>query len=533
MIGLELSLGQTQRGYPNPQPLASFFRQGQGQHVALAAGANGSMSIWTELSADHAAWLQLDNNDPSTRLSWRETLVTALRNIYPVGDFVLTGSWSLLQSSGSGLSGSYTGNRAVSTAATTATASVTVDRAAPYDVWVHFTSRTSGGYCRVDIDGAQTLVNEIDDPASLGFKAFATYSAIDLQRRKSVKVASGLTGSHDIVISNGGAATPGGNAIMIEAVAISGSLADPRILPPLWQPSTAYSAGDEVQFGGIYYAARANGVSGTNGPTHGGGIASDGALDWRADDRPTYPEFVSIDYASEREYAMRFTQDGSATELGGQTHGNEGLVTRSFLLDGAAWTPSTTGNGLSVGTQISIAEDLTWQQQSGGDIGTCQFTRTITPGVVYHSVNAVGTGPNATFEWFYAGMLPMVRWDGESQTTVIDSVSAPNAVPVLLSDYAGVNPPNVTFANAQRLGLSAALDQGTLIYGLEAGALPDPSNVVTEFDAFLRPNLDAMSESGSLDWKAKAYVAGDAPGGLTFGNGDTLRFFSRHVMRID
>ncbi len=533
MIGLELSLGQAQRGYPDPQPLAAFFQQGTGQHVALAEGANGGLSIWTELSENHAAWMQLDNNDPSTRLSWRETLVMELRNIYPVGDFVLSSGWSQLQSSGSGLSGSYTGNRAVSTSSATATAAVTVDRATSYDVWVHYTSRTSGGYVRVDIDGTQALVNEIGDPTSLGFKAFPTYSETDLQRRQSIKVASGLTGSHDITISNGGVATPGGNAIMIEAVAITATLADPRILPPLWQPGVTYVMGDEVQFGGLYYSARADGVSGTDGPTHSGGIASDGALDWRADDRPTYPKFVAIDYASEREYAMHFTSGGAATELGGQTHGNEILQGRSVLLDGTAWTPTATGNGLTVGGQISIVEDLTWRLQTGADIGTCKLTRNVTPGVVAHSVDAIGTGPEVSFEWFYAGMLPMVRWDGESRSVVVDAVSAPNALPVLLSDYAGVNPPNVDFAEAQRIGLTADLDQGTMTYGHEAGALPGVGNVVSAFDAFLRPNLNASTASGGLDWQAKAYITGDAPGGLRFGNGDMLRFFSRHVMRMD
>ena len=533
MIGLELSLGQAQRGHPNPQPLADFFRQGTGQHVAIAPGVDGAISLWTELSANHAAWMQLDNNDPSTRLSWRETLVMELRNIYPISDFALSSGWSQLQSSGSGLSGSYTGNRAVSTSSVTATADVTVDRAAPYDVWVHYTSRTSGGYVKVEIDGSQTLVNEIDDPAGLGFKAFASYSATDLQRRQSIKVASGLTGSHDITISNGGAATPGGNAIMIEAVGITGTLADPKILPPIWQPSTTYAMGDEVQMGGLYYSARGNGVSGTDGPTHTGGIASDGALDWRVDDRPTYPHFVAIDYASEREYAMRFVSEGSATELGGQTHGHEVLQSRMIQLDGAAWTPATTGNGLSVGNQLSIVEDMSWERQLGGSIGTCQLTRTITPGSVYHNVSATGTGPEVTFEWFYAGMLPMVHWDGESRNEVFDGVSAPLTAPVLLSDYAGVNPLNVDFPDAQRLGLATSLQQGALVYGHEAGALPGAGNVVSEFDAFLRPNLNASTASGGLDWQAKAYIAGAAPGGMTFGNGDTLQFFSRHVMRMD
>lgn len=533
MIGLELSLGRVQRGVPDPQPLAAFFGPGTGQHVALAQAPNGALSIWTELSENHAAWMQLDNNDPDTRLSWRETLVAELRNIYPVGDFTLSSGWSQLQSSGSGLSGSYTGNRAVSTSSLTATADVTVDRVDPYDVWIHYTGRTGGGYVRVEIDGAQTLVNEIDDPASLGFKAFSTYSDTDLQRRQSVKVASGLTGPHDITISSGGAATPGGNAIMIEAVAITATLADPRILPPVWQPGVTYGMGDEVQFGGIYYSARASGVSGTDGPTHSGGIASDGALDWRADDRPTYPHFVAIDYASEREYAMRFTNGGSATELGGQTHGNEILQSRTILLDDLAWAPGGSGNGLTVGAQISIVEDLRWQLQTGIEIGTCEFTRTVGPGAVSHAVNATGTGPEVVFEWFYAGMLPMVHWDGESRSVVFDSVSAAQAAPVLLSDYAGTNPANIDFPDAQRIGLSANLDYGLLTYGHEAGASPGANNAVSEFDAFLRPNLNASTATGGLDWQAKAYITGDAPGGLRFGNGDALRFFSRHLMRME
>ena len=43
-------------------------------------------------------------------------------------------------------------------------------------------------------------------------------------------------------------------------------------------------------------------------------------------------------------------------------------------------------------------------------------------------------------EWFYPGMLPMVRWDGEGQTTVVDSIAAPAAIAVNLADFAGQMP---------------------------------------------------------------------------------------------
>lgn len=532
MLGFELSPSTQSGPPPEPRPLAAFFGQSGGTCVAVAAGLDGGLTIWSEVGAHHAACLILDNDDPTTRYSWRETLIAQLRNVYPVRILALTGSWSQLQSSGSGLSGSYTGNRAIGTSAATATASVTVGRDAPYDIWVHYTGRTSGGYVKVEIDGTQDAVNEIADPAGLGFKAFSAYSPTDMQRRQTMKVASGLSGAHTVTLSYGAPASPGGSAILIEAVSITAALADPHILPPLWQPNTAYEMGDEVQFDGTFYAARGNGTSGTNAPSHTNGIASDGLLDWRADFRPTYPEFVAIDYASEREYAARFAVAGAVTEVGGQTHGNEVLEAREIVLDGVAWTPETAGNGLSVGTAITIVEDTTWQTQLGAAIATCQLTRNITPAGIRHDVQVAGLGLRADFEWLYAGMLPMVHWDGESATTVIQTVAQAGGNPVVLADYAGLNPPNVNFAGVTRLGLSGTIGDAVIGYGHEAGALALQGNSLADFSAFLRPNLDARTASGSLDWAAKAYVAADLQGGLSIAANDIVGFYSRHVIKV-
>jgi len=532
MIGLALSPGQANAGPLAVDPFASYFAPGGGQTVALAEGLDGGLNIWMEVSPTHAACLRLDNDDPALRLSWRETLIAELRNVYPIGAMTLSGSWNQLQSSGSGLAGSYTGNRAISTGSLAATATATVSRDRSYDLWVHYTGRTSGGYIRVDIDGDQALVNEIDDPAGLGFKAFSSYTAIDLTRRQSVKVASGLTGTHDVTVSFGGAASPGGAAILLEAIAITGALSDDHVLPPLWQPNTPYEMGDEVCLGGVYYSARATATSGTVGPTHLTGIASDGAMDWRADNRPTYPDFVAIDYPSEREYAIRFSEAGSPTELGGQTHGNELLVSRDIQLDGVAWTQVTNALGLSVGNSITLTEATTWQTQAGAPVGDCSLVRTILPGAVRHDVLMSGTGPTLDLEWLYVGMLPMVRWDGESASTVINTVAAPEGAPVTLADYAGTNPANVAFDGMRRLGLSGTARDAILTYGHEAGVSAAAGNVLGPLDAFLRPNLDARSESGSLDWSAKAYVEADIGAGLSLGSGDALAFFSRHVMSV-
>ena len=532
MIGFEITPGNAGRPPAQP-PLATFFRAGSGADVAIGAGVNGGLALWSEVGADHAACMRLDNDNAATRYSWRETLIAELRNVYPVHDMTLTGAWGQLQSSGSGLSGSYTGNRAVSTTSTTAAASVTVDRSNPYDVWVHYTARTNGGYMRVDIDGAQTLVNEIGDPASLGFKAVPTYAVSDMQRRQTVKIASDLTGTHDITVSLGGVATPGGNAIIVEAVSITGGLADPRILPPLWQPLTQYAMGDEVQMGGTFYAARANGVSGTTAPAHQNGIASDGALDWRADNRPTYPSFVAIDYASEREYALRFSHSGGVTEVGGQTHGNEVLVDRTILADGTVWTPSTTGNGLTVAREITLAETTNWQTETGKDVATCTLNRRLTAGTMWHDVTAAAIGASVALEWLYVGMLPLVHWDGETGTTVVAQVHSADATEVVLADYAGGTPANIDFPATCRVGLSGAAHGNSLSYGLDAGPLPLAGNLLSDTDAFLRPNLEARSASGNLDWTAKVYVAAAPFIDPVFEDGDILAFFSRHVLRID
>lgn len=531
MIGLELSPAYL-AGPAARDPLAAFFAQGKGAHVALGPGPQNGLNVWTEIGADTAACLRLDGANTATRLSWRETLTCALRKVYPVAAFTLSAGWSQLQSSGSGLSGSYTGNRAVSTSSSTATLGVTVDRDKPYDLWVTYTGRSAGGYVRVDIDGAQELVNAITDPAGLGFKAFSTHSPTDMQRRRSIRVATGLTGSHHVTLSHGGAASPGGTNVMIEALALSADLTDDGILPPLWQPATPYAMGDEVQWQGTFYSARATGVSGTVAPLHLSGIGGDGALDWRADNRPTYPQFQAIDYPSEREYAARVIIAGSATEIGGQTPGNEALVSRNITLDQQPFVPASTGTGLRVGAQIVMTENTTWQRSGGGDVGECHLIRQITPGEVRHDVQLTATGPDAGLDWLYTGMLPLVHWDGETAAIALQTVATPDGDTVALAGYAGQSPANISFGAATRLGVAGRGVTGDIVYGLWADKTPVADNWIDGMTTFLRPNIDARQASGSLDWIAKAYVAADIPAGSVLRAGDVIGFASRHLLAV-
>jgi hypothetical protein len=530
MIGLDLS--PAQRGAPGaPDPMARFFARGTGRHVAIAPAPQGAFSVWSETGPDSAACLRLDGAQATQRLSWRETLTCALRKVYTVADFQLSAGWSQMQSSGSGLSGSYTGNRAVSSSAPQASITVTVNRAKPYDLWVVYTGRVAGAYVRVTIDGAETLVNAIDDPAELGFKAFSTHSATDMQRRRNIKVASGLTGAHQVTLAHGGAANPGGTNMMIEALALSADLTDSRILPPLWQAQTPYVMGDEVQWQGTFYAARANGISGSTPPVHLSGIAGDGGLDWRADNRPTYPQFQAVDYPSEREYALRLNIAGSAAEVGGQTHGNDLLQSRVITLDDAPLPPMpATGTGLRVGESLGIVEQTQWRHPVAGNLGPCHLTRRITAGEMRHDVTMQMTGPDAQIDWFYAGMLPFVHWDGEIAALAFDQVSA-DGITLALAPYAGQVPPNIALPSDGRIGLEGLGPLGALRYGL-AVQKPGAGNRIAALSAFLRPNIDGRQAAGSLDWIAKAYVAAHLSGDQTLRAGDHLAFSSRHLLAV-
>lgn len=529
MIGLGLGLGNRSVKHPVAE-LPAYFKKGTGTRVGLAPGVNGAINFWSEIADGYAISGTLDATNTSTRLSWRETRAIALRRVYPIGEITLSSGWSKLQSSGSGLAGSYTGNRSVSTTSTGATADVTVDRNKPYDLWVIYTGRTNGGYCRVEIDGAQTLVNEIDDPAALGFKAFSTYSDVNLSRRIAKKVASGLTGSHYVRVRNGGAATPGSSNLHIEAVAITGGVADAGILPPIWQPETIYEAGDEVQYGGYFYAARANGQSGLAGPTHSNGIASDGALDWRADTRSTYHQFAVIDYASEKEYAANFALAGQNGEVGGQTHNGETLTARQLLIDGQTWVPTSTGTGISSGSTVSIIEETTWTHPANNNVASCALTRTLTPGEMRHDLSITPFIELDTFAWFYPAMLPFARWDGETKSDVFNVLEYTGGGQVPLDPFAGQIPSDQVLGHPARLGLKGYVIGETLRYGFEHGSTSGMSDAFV----FVKPNIGGGSAAGSTDWIGKAYVQGlSGSGGFSFHVGSPVSFSTRHVFNIE
>lgn len=471
-----------------------------------------------------AARMRIDGDVATRRLSWRRSDLIEFRNIYPLGDFTFTGSWSQLQTSGSGAVGSYVGNRSAEAGSVGNSADVTVDRSETYDVWVVFTGRTAGGYCRVDIDGSQALVNEIDDPAGLGFRAFPTYTAVDLTRRQYVKVASGLTGQHTITMTRDGTtASPGGTRVLIEAVAITGALGESRILPPVWQPSTAYTIGDEVMFGGTYYSARATGTSGATAPSHTSGIAGDGLLDWQADDVTTYvvDRTYAMDYASERGIAANIGVNSVNQEFGGQTHGGNTLLSQTVTVDGVAFTSPTTGIGLLTGAEIQTVESTRWDHSEQADYATMNLTRTITSAGVNHAVTLTGNNGTGTIDYLYSGMLPfLAQEDGEARFA--EYVRDDGSV-IDLSDYDGQQPGNVSLGADDRLRVQGAFGGRSVVEMVQV------SHTGVGYVSTGSANLTGATE-GAGDWTGKLYVSPDLGG--TFGAGDALQFTSTHTFDV-
>jgi len=205
-------------------------------------------------------------------------------------------------------------------------------------------------------------------------------------------------------------------------------------------------------------------------------------------------------------------------------------LTRDILIDGVAWAPSQNGTGLSTGARLDLVETTQWQTDAADLVADCSLARTVIPGEVRHDVAITGNGQTADVEWLYAGMLPMVHWDGETGSQVFDTVKGVAGAEVMLADYAGQTPPNVPLGDGGRIGLAGQIDMTALRYGLEVKLVGGSAQAPDGLEGFLRPNLDGRVASGTLDWMAKAYVAADKSGGLQISNGEKIGFVSRHVI---
>lgn len=502
------------------------------QLMAIERGPEDKIKVYSQLGGTSYVCAVLDGG-PSGRLSWRRTnFCASLRKIYPVNELTLSGSWAQYQSSGSGANVSYVGNRVIAASAANAEAEAEVSGTDEYSVYVAYTGRTTGAYCRVDIDGSQDLVNEIDDPASLGFKAFSTVTAVNLSFRQYKKVASGLTGSHTVKVSFGG--NDAGGALMIEAIAVDAVISDEKIAPPQWQPSTAYTQGDEVQHNGTYYVARANATSDSgSGPTHTSGVASDGTMDWNASYKTTYNEWVTIDYASEREYAA-YAKITAGGEIGGQTHGNETLVSRGIKVDGAAWSETGEFHVVTTGKRITIDESVTWVHANDSTMASATLLRAYQNGAFKHELSVEITTATVDLGWLYPAMMPMVSWDGESNKRVFSTIETDSGTVIDLDNHSGGVATDINAGEALQITANATVDGVSFSYVAKTDRATMAGFDNANSRCFVRPNINGASAAGGTDWQVKGYFARavDASNVETFFDGDLLQLNSEHRFRL-
>lgn len=504
----------------------SLFANPEGTMVGIERGYSGGVHVWSQISGSLFALLRFDlAADANDRISWRQARLIDLRKVYPVRDLTFSGAWSQLQSSGSGVTAKYVGDRGAQATANGAYAEVSVSRAGskPYDVWIAYTKRTSGAIARVDIDSVEALT-------------FTTAGPVDLTRRQWIKAASGLTGAHTVRITK--TANDGGANVLIEAIAIDGDIEDDKILPPMWQTGTAYAAGDEVQNAGIYYCATGAGTSGATPPTHTSGNGSDGTVTWSASIFPSYHDQVVLDYPSEREIAAVADIGGTDNEVGGQTHGNDLSVSRVWTIDGNSWDAAGAFGAIEVGAEAELTEQSTWQHASDATMATADIVITMTPGITQIAGNVTITTASVGLGFLYTGMAPAVRWDGTWQRSIFDRVAVEGGQQISLDAYAGASNPTVSLGKRFSLGLLGEINVGPRSVRLGYGVRVTPDSVnnyaAAGAEAFLLPNVDSRpSASGGTDWTVKGYfprAVNSAP--ETFANGAVLAFESEHAFRL-
>jgi hypothetical protein len=469
---------------------ASGVKVGAGAAVGLERG-NGRHRVWMELGPSKWAILRMDTG--GTRLSWRGTSIVQVHAIYGPSTFTLSGVWTQLQSTTSGVIGAHVGNRAVQASAIGAFVSATVTGTGLYDVYIAYTGRSDGAQVRVDVDGVQAVV-------------FPTYSATSNVRRKTVKVASGLSGTHTIKATATALGSPGGAVAIIEAITTTASIGDARTLPPAWTAATTYANGAEVASSGIYYRSSTAGVSGSVAPSHITGSAADGTVSWTAYSETTY-FFVrdDVDYSSEREYAANITISGVTEDLGGNTHGGEALTSRSIKLDGTTWSETGAYGVITLGGAIDVVEQLAWSHASAATLATASLTRTIRPGTVNMSLDATFAAA-CSIGWLYTAMLPGVRWDGGLPGNVWTTAVTGDGTQININAYSGVAGNPVVAAG---MNTSIALI-GTLATGAGMMATRVAPSSVGNFaragsGANFHPNVAGGTAAGGVDWQIKAY----------------------------
>lgn len=508
MMGLGLDLAAIAgmpRGlvaWPRGAAAAYGVSFGTGDHVGIQRTVNG-FDVWSHLGGSWYERLLHYNLGVNRASNIRRELVRVF-DLWTADEFVTSGTVSFLNASAMGAELAYIGRVAASLNATGT--SVTVDVTGAGDLYVAYMGRTVGGYARVDIDGAQTLV-ALPVLPGVAYKGIDTYSATDLVRGSTVKVASGLPqGTYTVTVTRTADRNPAstGNGVYVEAAMIESTVAGPRIQPRPWTSGETVKMGVERQNAGIVYSARNNGTTGTTPPTHTSGQVSDGAVDWLVAPGGTtyFWNRQDLTFASEREYAYNVTVNGVTEDVGGQGHGNDEGSAFALSLDGVAIDPATASyEVIASGDEITVGETITWTHPQAATLATGSLARTFRPGEVQVS-GSVTMQVAADLGYAYGAMLPFVRQSAGGEP-VFDEVRAADGTVVDLDAYDGTSA-EIDFGNQYSFAIAgddvlgrpivtAVRSNRDAVKGYASGRL------------FVQANRTAAALGAASEWQAKGY----------------------------
>lgn len=518
MLTLGYSGGGTRVQKFPPESLYSSLTFEEGTHVGLARRLGG-FDVYSDLGG---YWIKVSEYDTggSTRSSCRNNTVRRSFNVYPSSKATgRSGFTSSLTSYGSGLSAANVNGRVEHSNVTGQY--LEWSATGEGDLYVIYTGRLNVGIAKVTINGASTLVNEIEDQG--GYKGFSTITATDLLRRSYIKVASGLAaGTYTVRVEVSGATENTDPRIYIEGVAITQKPhLTTTMLPPAWQTGLTVKAGDEfIGSNGYYYRVRADGTTGATEPSHTSGTGSDGTLDYNAWDYSTWHfNERTVDYASEMEYAVtgKITAE---TEFGGQTHGNETSNAATITLDGVAKTEAGLSySSVEWGSQIALTDNLTWVHTDDATAATIGLYRNITPGKVKVQAALTATTASMDLGWFYTAMKPAIRWDGALVRAGYTEVKMSNGSSYTLEDYTGTGT-DVTATGITAIAYRGDFDGAAIVSGIyneEAS------------DGFIRMNLTSAASGSTTTWQTKAYLRrASAASPETITDGETITWEAEH-----
>lgn len=519
MLTLGYSGGGTRVQKFPPESLFSNLTFEEGTHVGLSRRLGG-FSVYSDLGG---YWIKISRYDTGggTRSSCRGNVLDRAANIYPCNRATGRSGFS------TGTLYSYSVGRTTANVNNRADYSDTTGHYLEWsvtgegDLYVIYTGRTDCGIAKVTINGASTLVNELEDQG--GYKGFSTITATDLARRSYIKVASGLpadTYTVRVEVSGDTAATF--DRLYIEAVAITQK---PHLTatmrPPAWQTGLTVKAGDEfIGSNGYYYAVRADGTTGATEPTHTSGTGSDGTLDYNVWTESSWT-FAgrTLDYSSEMEYAAT-GEITASVEFGGQTHGNETSNAAAITLDGVAKTEAGLSySSVEWGSQIALTDNLTWVHTDDATAGTMGLYRNITPGKVRIQAALTATTASMDLGWFYTAMKPAIRWDGTWVRAGYAEVKMSNGAGYTLEDYTGGST-DITATDITAIGYRGDFDGAAIVSGIYNA---EPS------EGYIRLNLTSAASGSTTTWQTKAYLRRAttvAPETIT--DGETITWEAEH-----